>query len=64
MRLLSSGEIKSEDLGEGGVAFLLRETAMASQSDLIAAVEDLAHQSAAIIESFLQGVPSWGEKQC
>ncbi len=64
MRLLSSGEIKSEDLGEGGVAFLLRETAMASQSDLIAAVEDMAHQSAAIIESFLQGVPSWGEKQC
>jgi glutamate-ammonia-ligase adenylyltransferase len=54
-RLLSGGVLDPDDIGEGGRAFLIRETGMASIQDLLTEMDNRAQEADAVINTLLAG---------
>ncbi len=54
-RLLTGGDVAEENLGEGGLGFLLRETGFDSPGELAQALREASAAAAVVIEAALNG---------
>ncbi|MCF8485249.1 MAG: glutamine-synthetase adenylyltransferase [Rhodobacteraceae bacterium] len=63
-RLLSEGTIDLDAIGEGGRAFLLRETGQANAQDLSAHLDEVTALAEAVIAAQVKGAEEWGDGPC